>query len=299
MRIGYPCVNIGIGCTSARTFRLRSWSPERFRSTVRENLACLSHTLGFNIDHGLLFFRITSDLIPFASHPVNGIDWENEFAGIFAEIGDLIRKSGMRISMHPDQFTLINSPDEGVTARSIAELAYHAAVLDAMGLDTTAKIQIHAGGVYGDKTAAMERFLNRYQNLPVTIRRRLVVENDDRLYTAAECCTLNRACGVPVLFDTFHHECHSSGEETPEALALCTWTWKKADGIPMVDYSSQEPGARKGAHARTIDLSHFRAFLAASLPHDIDLMLEIKDKEKSALLAHAAAAAAADPRLAR
>jgi len=226
---------------------------------------------------------------------VNGIDWEGEFSGSFIEIGDLIRESRMRISMHPDQFTLINSPDEGVTARSIAELAYHAAVLDAMGLDATAKIQIHAGGVYGDKASAMERFLDRYRDLPAEIRRRLVVENDDRLYTAAECCALSRACGIPVLFDTFHHECNSSGEEMPEALAICARTWGRSDGMPMVDYSSQEPGARKGAHIHAIDLAHFRAFIAASRPRDIDLMLEIKDKEKSALLARAEAAA--DPRL--
>lgn len=297
MRIGYPCVNLGIGCTPARTFRLRSWSPERFRLTVRENLACLLQTLQFNIDHGLLFFRITSDLIPFASHPVNEIDWEGEFAGSFTEIGDLIRKSGMRISMHPDQFTLINSPDEGVTGRSIGELAYHAAVLDAMGLDTTAKIQVHAGGVYGDKASAMDRFLDRYRDLPAAIRRRLVVENDDRLYTVADCCALSRACGVPVLFDTFHHECNPSGEGVSEALALCARRWREADGIPMVDYSSQEPGARKGAHIHAIDLAHFRAFLAASHPHDIEIMLEIKDKERSALLARAEAAG--DPRLAR
>jgi len=295
MRIGYPCVNLGIGCTSARTFRLKSWSPERFRLTVRENLACLSSTLRFNIDHGFLFFRITSDLIPFASHPVNEIAWEGEFSGNFTEIGDLIRESGMRISMHPDQFTLINSPDGGVTARSIAELAYHAAVLDAMDLDARAKIQVHAGGVYGDKISAMDRFLDRYRDLPAAIRRRLVVENDDRLYTAAECCALSRACGVPVLFDTFHHECNSSGEEMHEALAICAETWGRSDGIPMVDYSSQEPGTRKGAHIHSIDLAHFRVFLAASRPHDIDIMLEIKDKEKSALLARAEAAA--DPRL--
>jgi len=296
MRIGYPCVNIGIGCTSARTFRLRSWSPERFRSTVRENLACLSRTLGFNIDHGLLFFRITSDLIPFASHPVNDLDWKGEFAGGFAAIGDLIRGSGMRISMHPDQFTLINSPDEGVAVRSVRELEYHAAVLDAMGLAATAKIQIHVGGVSGDRESAMGRFLDRYKDLPPAIRRRLAVENDDRLYTLADCCSLSRECGVPVLFDTLHHECNSSGEEMAEALALCAQTWRRTDGTPMTDYSSQEPGARSGAHARTIDLAHFRAFLAASRPHDTDIMLEIKDKEKSAILA--LAAARTDPRLA-
>ncbi|MDD3621422.1 MAG: UV DNA damage repair endonuclease UvsE [Methanofollis sp.] len=286
MRIGYPCVNTGIGCTSARTFRLKSWSEERFFSTVAENLHCLTQILEYNTAHGLLFFRITSDLVPFASHPINNLDWLDVFSEEFAGIGAYVRDQGMRISMHPDQFTLLNSPDEGVTRRSVAELAYHVMVLDAMELDTTAKVQVHIGGVYGDRQEAMARFVERHRALPDSIRRRLVVENDDRLYTVKECFALHQVCGVPVVFDTFHHECNPSGEEVGEALAACATTWDpRVDGVPMVDYSSQAPGARRGRHADTLDEAHFATFFAASRPHDFDLMLEIKDKEQSALRA--------------
>lgn len=293
MRIGYPCLNTGIGCTSARTFRLRSWSEERFLSTVAENLACLSRILTFNAEHDLLFFRVTSDLVPFASHPVNTLDWQAIFAEEFAGIGAFVREQGMRISMHPDQFTLLTSPDEDVCERSVAELVYHAAVLDAMDLDAAAKIQIHLGGVYGDKETAVGRFLDRYRTLPEEVRRRLVVENDDHLYTETECRTVGRECGAPVLFDSFHHECNPSGLDTSEAVAACAATWKEQDGVPMVDYSSQEPGGRRGRHARTLDPAHFVAFLAAARPHDPDIMLEVRDKEQSALRALAIARDAA------
>ncbi|MBS3782248.1 MAG: UV DNA damage repair endonuclease UvsE, partial [Candidatus Thermoplasmatota archaeon] len=57
------------------------------------------------------------------------------------------------------------------------------------------------------------------------------------------------------------------------------------DGIPMVDYSSQEANKKEGKHAETIDKNDFRDFIELSRPHDFDLMLEIKDKEKSALKA--------------
>lgn len=285
MRIGYPCMNTVIGCTSARTFRLKSWSEERFISVVAENLACLSRILAFNAEHDLLFFRVTSDLVPFASHAVNTLDWPEIFAEEFAGIGRLVRDHGMRISMHPDQFTLLTSHDEGVGERSVAELMYHTAVLDAMGLDTTAKVQIHLGGVYGDREAAVGRFLDRYRALPPEVRQRLVVENDDRLYTEAECRTVSRECGIPVLFDAFHHECNPSGLGTDEAVAACAATWSERDGVPLVDYSSQEPGERRGRHARTLDPAHFASFLAAARTLDPDIMLEIKDKEQSALRA--------------
>ncbi|MDD1665292.1 MAG: hypothetical protein LUQ32_08035 [Methanomicrobiales archaeon] len=117
--------------------------------------------LEFNRDHGILFFRITSDIVPFASHPVIDLPWQDRFRAQIGEIGRLIRDSGMRISMHPDQFILINAPDETIVERSIAELRYHAEVLDLMDLDTTAKIQIHVGGVFGDREASIRRFIDR------------------------------------------------------------------------------------------------------------------------------------------
>jgi len=106
-----------------------------------------------------------------------------------------------------------------------------------------------------------------------------------RLYTEAECRAVGRECGVPVLFDVFHHECNPSSLGTGAAVAACAATWKEKDGVPMVDYSSQEPGERRGRHARTLDPTHFATFLAAARPHDPDIMLEIKDKEQSALRA--------------
>lgn len=63
----------------------------------------------------------------------------------------------------------------------------------------------------------------------------------------------------------------------------------------MVDYSSQEEGKRKGTHMKSLDALLFRRFLLESGPYDMDLMLEIKDKEKSAL--EALGIAHDDPRL--
>ncbi len=292
MRIGYPCINRTLQCRGNRTFRLKSYSEERLVETVADNLDCLRRILEFNVEHGLLFFRITSDLVPFASHPVCRFDWGERFQKEFRRIGRFINKHKIRISMHPDQFTLINSLKEEIFERSRRELLYHARLLDLLGLNRTAKIQIHTGGVYGDKSSAIKRFIARYHTLEEEIRRRLVIENDDVSYTLADCLAISRKTGIPVLFDVFHHSLNCSGEPAAAAVRLAAGTWKKRDGSLMVDYSSQKPGAARGSHVESIDIRNFRKFLSASRPVDFDVMLEIKDKEKSALRASAAAAPA-------
>ena len=286
MKIGYPCINWTIGCTSGRTFRLKSYSESRLKETIKINLDCLQKILQFNTEHDLFFFRITSDLIPFASHPINTFNWKSHFASNFVEIGEFIKKNGLRISMHPDQFTLINSVREDVFERSVKELEYHASILDLMLLDDSAKIQIHVGGVYDNKQQSIERFEKRFANLDSFIRHRLVVENDDRLYNLDDCVGINKNTGVPVLFDVFHHSINSTGASVNQAIGLSSRTWnKKRDGVPMVDYSSRNLNGNSRQHTYSIDIEDFKKFLLETEPFDFDVMLEIKDKERSAIKA--------------
>jgi len=285
MKLGYPCINSGIGCTANSTFRLASYSDERLVQKVENNLNCLLKILKYNVQNGFYFFRISSDLVPFASHPVCTFDWVGHFKGQFRKVGEFIREHRIRISMHPDQFVLINALKDDVVERSIRELEYHCTILNEMDLDSTARIQIHVGGAYGDKQAAIERFVDRYKSLGPSLRKRLVIENDDRLFSLKDCLVVHEETGIPILFDTFHHQCLNNGESLRLGLERSGKTWKKRDGIPMVDYSSQQPGHRKGAHAKTINVPLFKEFLEQTKELDFDLMLEIKDKEKSAIKA--------------
>jgi UV DNA damage endonuclease len=295
MRIGYPCINLSLPCRPSRTFRLANLSWEKLRETLSGNLACLEEIVRWNAEHGLLFLRITSDLVPLASHPENRFPWDEEFQAEFARIGALMRDFGMRISMHPGQYTLLNSPRPEVGRAAVADLLYHARVLDLLGLDSSAKIQIHVGGVYGNKKKAMERFLRAYEALPEGVKRRLVLENDERFYTLSDVLLLHRETGIPVVFDFFHHELNPDGRTLAEALECQKETWGPEDGLPIVDYSSPLSGGRTGSHAYALDEEHFRRFLEESRPYDFDLMLEVKDKERSAL--RALELARGDPRL--
>jgi len=289
MKIGYPCINRGIGrgigCTANSTFRLASYTEERLVQKVENNLNCLSKILHYNVQHGFYFFRISSDLVPFASHPVCTFDWAGHFRGEFRKVGEFIKNHNIRISMHPDQFVIINGLKDDVVERSVKELEYHSTVLDKMGLDSSAKIQIHLGGVYGDKHSAIDRFIENYSSLNKSLKSRLVIENDDRSYSLEDCLSVHQKIGIPIIFDSFHHQCLNEGETLRQGLELSARTWKESDGIPMVDYSSQQRGQRPGSHAKTLNIEIFKKFLHETRGLDFDLMLEIKDKETSALKA--------------
>jgi UV DNA damage endonuclease len=297
VRIGYPCVNLSLPCRASRTFRLASLDEGLLYATVEGNLRCLAEMVRWNAARGLLFLRVTSDLVPLASHPENRFPWERALRSPFAEVGSLIRSVGMRISMHPGQHTLLNSPRAEVVASARADLRYHATVLDLLGLDRTAKIQVHVGGQYGDKEEALRRLVWAVGELEPEVRARLVVEHDERLYTFSDTLRVHEATGVPVVLDVFHHALHPDGHTLGEALALQAETWTDRDGLPIVDYSSPRPGGRRGSHAHTLDEEDFARFLEESRPHDFDLMLEVKDKERSAL--RALALAQGDPRVVR
>ncbi|MDP3182294.1 MAG: UV DNA damage repair endonuclease UvsE [Desulfobaccales bacterium] len=187
MEIGYPCINRSLKCKGNHTFRLNSYSAERLLETVKINLECLLQILEFNVSHNLLFFRISSNLVPFASHPICTFNWQDFFKDDFKKIGSFIKSHDLRISLHPDQFVLINSLKEKVLDSSLKELVYHAEILDLLQLDSSAKIQIHAGGIYGNKKESLERFISNYHKLDESIKKRLVIENDDTNYSLKDC----------------------------------------------------------------------------------------------------------------
>ena len=296
MKIGYPCINNSISRNSPSTFRLASYSEHKLAQTIEGNLIHLNQILKYNVKNNLLFFRISSDLIPFASHPICEFNWCKHFQTEFVQIGDFIKKHNIRISMHPDQFVILNSPNSKIVENSINELKYHCRVLDEMDLDATAKVQIHIGGVYGNKVEAINRFTRIFNDssrlIDYAIKKRLVIENDDRLYSLKNCLSNNQETSIPIVFDSFHHELLNNEEPIRIALEKAMSTWKMSrDGFPIVDYSSQnsvkgkENKRRKGKHAERIDLILFKKFLEETQNLDFDIMLELKDKEKSALKA--------------
>lgn len=288
-RLGFVASVLSKDISTSRTCRLKNATQPRIRELITENLTALDRVITFLDRQQILLYRITSNLIPFASHPINPIEWWNEFAPQLSAIGRRFRALGVRVSTHPGQFTVLNSPSPAIVKAAVSELEYHARLLDSIGADSTAKIILHVGGLYaGSETVAMNRFCAVASELSGTIRRRLVVENDDQLFDAEEVLSVARRLDVPVVFDWLHHNANPCRAPLVEVLPAIFATWKPDDGRPKVHLSSQASNGPPGAHADYIDVADALAFFTAVPPRPFDCMLEAKQKDRALLKLRAA-----------
>jgi UV DNA damage endonuclease len=295
MRFGYACIPAGLPESGQRGCILANAAPARLEELIALNLRTLGRCLDYTAGLGLSLFRISSDVVPFGSHPVNRLRWWRTFEPELSALGRQARRLGLRLSMHPGQYTLLSSPSPKVTAAAVADLRYHARLLDALGTPRSSKIVIHLGGVYGDKPAAVARFKREFRALPAEVRERVVLENDERCYPIEDVLPVAEELGLPVVFDRFHYRVAGGegGAAVTGWLRRARRTWRAADGRQKVHFSSQEPGLRPGAHGRSIVPGEFLAFLDEAEGLDLDIMVEAKSKEHAALAARALASSRA------
>ena len=286
MEIGYACLTVGVPGTKLRSCRAGNADAKRLRGIIASNLKALDRMLDYNIEQGIGLLRLSSDIIPLGSHPANRLNWDELFAPELQQLGEKARQHGIRLSMHPGQYTVLNSLHEEVVGRAKNDLRYHARFLDALGTDARNKIVLHIGGAYGDKEASAERFGKHYESLEQTIKERLIIENDDRIFNIREVLDIGLEHGIPVVYDNLHNQVNPcNGKKDSDWIRAASATWTAKDGSQLIHYAQQDPGKRAGAHAERIDLEAFLDFAAelreAAL--ETDIMLEVKDKNLSAV----------------
>ncbi|WP_239617859.1 UV DNA damage repair endonuclease UvsE [Cohnella mopanensis] len=306
VRLGYVAMSVELEDASpSKTMTMASFSKlsdregglRRLERLAEQNLHNTLRLLKHNRYMGVQVYRMTSKLIPLATHEELQ-DWDPypALANAFAEVGAFIREHNMRVSFHPDHFTVLSTPRPEVLRNSVKDLNYHVRLLEAMGLDERALNNIHVGGSYGDKEKSALRFIDQFQTIEKRICDRITLENDDKTFTAKETLSIAEEVKVPMVLD-IHHHAVNPGNELMEELwprilrtwSLFPWNVKHANTPivlpPKIHVSSPKSLSDPRGHAEYVEIEPLLKFLsniAGSTPA-IDVMIEAKKKDGALL----------------
>ena len=295
---GYACINMGFSTlpkskriTTNRSMIRRTFD-ERGISYASElallNLKDLNKILVWNKQNNINFYRISSDIIPWASeYDITDLPHFEQIAYQAEKAGNFARENGMRLTSHPGPFNKLASPKERVFQLTKNDLSVHGDLFDLIGLERSpyAKLNIHVGAAYGDKPMALDNFCRNFERLPESVKTRLTVENDDKtsLYSTQELYDgIYKRIGIPIVFDYHHHRLHDGGLTEQEALELAISTWPK-DITPVVHYAEsrcdeyQDYKIKPQAHSDRV-IHEFSDY-----GHKLDVMIEAKHKEVALL----------------
>ncbi|CAO2650837.1 Nn.00g091340.m01.CDS01 [Neocucurbitaria sp. VM-36] len=243
----------------------------------------------WNEKYGIRFMRLSSEMFPFASHDEYGYKLKPFAEHTLREVGEVIAQLGHRVTTHPGQFTQLGSPRKQVIDNAIRDLEYHDEMLSLLKLppqqDRDAVMILHLGGAYGDKPAAIARFKENYARLPQSVKNRLVLENDDVVWSVHEILPLCQELNIPFVLDFHHHniifdetQIREGTKDIMDLFPAILETWRRKGITPKMHYSEPCPPAI----TRTARRKHSpRVMTLPPCPDTMDLMIEAKDKEQA------------------
>jgi len=288
VRLGYVAIALGLpkvtSSSNVTYMYYQKLSEEerdnKLRQVTYSNITDLRKILEYNIKNKIHFYRITSALIPLATHPEVRWDYRPVFRRSFKLIGEIISRSNMRADTHPDQFNVINSTDDNVVYNTVRNLWIHVNLFKDMEY-SPGKMVLHIGSAAGGKDDALKRFEKNFLGLPGEIASRIILENDDKTFTANETLRLCKTLEVPMVLDYHHHICNNNGENIYKLLPDIIDTWKGETLPAKLHFSTPKDGPKDRKHADYIDAQSFVEFIdnCKFIKKDMDIMLEAKKKD--------------------
>lgn len=290
VRLGYVAIALKlpkVTSSSSVTFKtysklaLKEEKLDKLKKVALSNLNDLYKILQYNIENKIHFYRITSALIPLANHPeVVNWDYRKIFHKDFEAIGKLIKENNLRVDTHPDQFNVINSINENVVENTKQNLWFHVHLFQDMNYEL-GKMVIHIGSGQGGKEYALNRFINNSNKFPREIIEKLILENDDKTFTANDTLKTCKILNIPMVLDVHHHICNNDGEPLSSILGDILDTWNKDILPPKVHFSSPRNGDKDRKHADYINPEDFINFIneCKVFNRDLDVMIEAKQKD--------------------
>ncbi|MBE6158190.1 MAG: UV DNA damage repair endonuclease UvsE [Firmicutes bacterium] len=284
IRLGYVAISKVIENTTSKTITYTNFKKDKdikkIYNLINNNLNALEEILNYNIKNNIHFYRLTSKLIPLATHKDVEFDYINPFKNKFKKIGKIIKNNNLRIDLHPDQFAVLNSINKEVVENTIKILEYHYKILDVLNIKDKVII-LHVGGNNFGKEKSITRFINNFNKLPEYLKQCIVIENDDKIFNIKDTLYISKKLNIPMVLDYHHYLCNNDGEKIEDYIEDIFNTWHKK--TPKIHFSSPKSNLKKEfrAHHDYINLYTFIEFIEKIkfVNKDFDIMIEAKAKD--------------------
>lgn len=286
VRLGYVALskameNVTTSHTITYTNYLNNNYPvDKLIDITSNNLEALEKIITYNIKNNIHFYRLTSKLVPLATHDKIKYDYITSLKDKYKKIGELINKYNLRIDTHPDQYAVLNSMNNKIVKNTVEILKYHYNILDALKIKNKIII-LHVGSGTCGKKASITRFINNFKKLPSYIQKCIAVENDDKIYNIIDVLYLCNTLNIPMVLDYHHYVCNNNGEKLEDYIKEIMGTWTNIN--PKFHFSSPKSNLKKEfrSHHDYINSDDFIKFINMLKIYnkDVDIMLEAKAKD--------------------
>lgn len=286
VRLGYVALSKALDdVTTSSTITYTNYINKNYNTSklleiTKNNLDSLYEIIKYNVKNNFHFYRLTSKLVPLATHDKVDFDYITPLLDEYKKIGKLINDNNIRVDTHPDQYAVLNSMDSKIVKNTVEILEYHYKIMDALGIKDKLII-LHVGSSACGKKASITRFINNFNKLPDHIKKCIAVENDDKVYNIKDVLELCHKINVPMVLDYHHFICNNEKEDINDYLKEIIDTW---DGkLPKMHFSSPKSKLKKEfrSHSDYINKECFIKFIniLKKQDKDIDIMLEAKAKD--------------------
>lgn len=286
VRLGYVALSKALeDVTTSSTITYTNYINKNYNTSklleiTKNNLDSLYEIIKYNVKNNFHFYRLTSKLVPLATHDKVNFDYITPFLDKYKKIGKLINDNNIRVDTHPDQYAVLNSMDSKIVKNTVEILEYHYKIMDALGIKDKIII-LHVGSSACGKKASITRFINNFNKLPDHIKKCIAVENDDKVYNIKDVLELCHKINVPMVLDYHHFICNNEKEDINDYLKEIIDTW--CEKLPKMHFSSPKSKLKKEfrSHSDYINKECFIEFIniLKKQDKDIDIMLEAKAKD--------------------
>ena len=286
VRLGYVALSKALDdVTTSSTITYTNYINKNYNTSklleiTKNNLDSLYEIIKYNVKNNFHFYRLTSKLVPLATHDKVNFDYITPFLDKYKKIGKLINDNNIRVDTHPDQYAVLNSMDSKIVKNTVEILEYHYKIMDALGIKDKIII-LHVGSSACGKKASITRFINNFNKLPDHIKKCIAVENDDKVYNIKDVLELCHKINVPMVLDYHHFICNNEKEDINDYLKEIIDTWNGK--LPKMHFSSPKSKLKKEfrSHSDYINKECFIEFIniLKKQDKDIDIMLEAKAKD--------------------